>query len=129
MQSVETLVGRRGRRRTVASPRGSLRPLPLREKGVTDMGFWGRLGCRVGLHGWSPWEYEAALLCRQVRRCQRPGCTKTDAQALHDWGEWQFVTPTSCEQCRRCPRCGSRETRQAAHDWGEWQYVAPASCE
>jgi hypothetical protein len=72
-----------------------------------------RLKCKVGIHGWGPWQYSADGSCVQTRVCQR--CQVTGNQTQHIWGGWQYTAPDSCMQVRTCQRCHATENQEAGH--------------
>lgn len=85
-----------------------------------------RLKCKVGIHGWGPWQYSANDSCVQTRVCQR--CQATSNQTQHIWGGWEYTSPDSCMQVRACQRCGAKENQEAEHQWSQWAYTASDSC-
>ena len=56
-------------------------------------------------HTWSAFEYLAAGLCEQQRRCE--WCRATESRVLHSWGPWLYVAARPrFRQSSTCRRCG-----------------------
>lgn len=91
------------------------------------MGFWGKLGCAIGIHDWSEWRYVTAGKCDQTRSCRRDGCSKVESQVEHSWGAWVHSGPGKCDQKRSCSRC-SKDDFRTDHLWDVWHYESPTSC-
>ena len=77
--------------------------------------------CLPFFHRWSEWE-DHPEICKQIRKCTRNDCTKTQNRPFHSMGEWVFV-PGKCEQVRTCVRCDYQEKRTVDHDFGEWKMI------
>jgi hypothetical protein len=60
------------------------------------MGFFGDVGCKVGIHDWSDWFYENVSNCRQVRKCNRCGKLNAEKRTEHSFGVWSYPTEGSC---------------------------------
>ena len=92
------------------------------------MGFFGELGCFIGLHDWTTWKYIEDGACEQTRKCKRPGCNKIAKQVDHSWSDWSYERADDCTQVRHCERCDDLEC-QIRHVWDVWQYKSPTSCD
>jgi len=91
------------------------------------MGFWGKVGCTVGLHDYSEFRYKTDGVCEQTRFCKRAGCASVDSTTSHTWGTWHALGKNPCFETQMCSRCHETE-RRFNHLWSEWQYEAPQSC-
>jgi hypothetical protein len=91
------------------------------------MGILGKLGCLVGSHDWSGWQYQHEGKCAVSRSCKRAGCGKVELTIAHPWKEWVYLLEDQCLQTHVCSRCGEEE-RRIEHLWDIWQYQSPTSC-
>lgn len=60
------------------------------------MGFFGDLGCKIGIHGWGDWQYVNAQDCTMIRRCTRCPAISEDKKVEHLLGEWHYPDEASC---------------------------------
>jgi hypothetical protein len=93
------------------------------------MSFFGELGCKVGIHGWSDWQYKTAGDCTKFKRCTRCPVVSTEVKVQHTPADWKYaVEKGDCTKIRPCSRCLSVLETRVEHLLGDWYYPEEKSC-